>query len=290
VAYIVFKANRIEIENSLSIGRANDNELIIDEPTVSRNHALIKKIGEKFYIIDSGSSNGTFRDGKRIHSPILLENKSVIQCGNAQCVFYDNSMDNEVDETQLSITSNFIINSVVLIADIRGYTTFAETTPVKTVSRIMAKWFKAVTNTIEEHNGYIDSFIGDCVYARWDYTENNTELLKEVLIVAKTLNEITKKISSDVTNNEVSLSLGVGINVGEVIVGVDTNNTGLGDTVNTAFRFEAKTRELNSDIVVSKDVADLLDLCGETVTTQIKGKNEEVQVCTISFDKLNCDE
>jgi adenylate cyclase len=286
VAYIVFKANRIEIENSLSIGRANDNELIIDEPTVSRNHALIKKIGEKFYIIDSGSSNGTFRDGKRIHSPILLENKSVIQCGNAQCVFYDNSMDNEVDETQLSITSNFIINSVVLIADIRGYTSFAESTPVKIVSRIMAKWFKAVTHTIEEHNGYIDSFIGDCVYARWDYNDNNAELLKEVLKVAKSLNDITRKISSDVTSNEVSLSLGVGINVGEVIVGVDTNNTGLGDTVNTAFRLEAKTRELNSDIIVSKEVSDILDICKNTIKTQIKGKNEEIEVCAINFDEI----
>lgn len=286
MAYIVFKTNRIEINKSLSIGRASDNELIIDEPTVSRNHALIKKIGEKFYIIDSGSSNGTFRDGKRIHSPILLENKSVIQCGNAQCVFYDNTIDTEVDETQLAITSNFVINSVVLIADIRGYTSFAEATPVKTVSKIMSQWFKEVTKTIEDNNGFIDSFIGDCVYARWDFNEDDEKLLKNILQVSKQLNDITKNISTDVTNEKSELKLGVGIHVGEVIVGIDTNNTGLGDTVNIAFRLESKTRDLNSDIIVSKEVCEMLDICKETVKTHIKGKNEEIEVCTISFDEV----
>lgn len=45
--------------NTYLLGRGNQNDLIIDEPCVSRRHATIKQIGNKFKIIDQ-STNGTY--------------------------------------------------------------------------------------------------------------------------------------------------------------------------------------------------------------------------------------
>ena len=199
MAYIVYKSNRIEIGTSLSIGRSSDNEIVVDEPTVSRNHALVKQIGQKYYLIDVGSSNGTFKDAKRVHNPTLLENKSIVQCGNMQFIFYDNSVDDGDDETQIAMTSSFVMDSIVLVADIKGYTAFTEAMDIRIVSKVMSKWFKQISGVIEETNGYIDSFIGDCVYARWDLENNFEDLAIKVLNTARKINEITRNITKDDT-------------------------------------------------------------------------------------------
>lgn len=287
MAYLVYKANRIELESSsISIGRAKSCELVIDESTVSRNHSIIKQIGEKYYVIDSGSSNGTFKDGKRVHSPVLLEHKSLIQCGNAQVVFYDLVVDDdEDDETMLALTSNFIINSIVLIADIKGYTTFSELIPIRKVSKLMSHWFKDISHCIEDNNGFVDSFIGDCVYARWDVSSDKN-LILNILKTAKQMNNITRNLADKITDGEHKLNLGIGIHMGDIIVGADTNNTGLGDTINTAFRLEGQTRDLDVDIIISQDVYDILDIDKSLIDVKLKGKNQNSKICCISFDEI----
>ena len=286
MAYLVYKSNRIEIENSISIGRLDDNDIVVNETTVSRNHALIKKIAQKYYLIDVGSSNGTYKDGKRIHNPTLLDNKSVVQCGNMQFIFYDNIIESESEETQISLTSSFIVHSVVLVADIKGYTAFSEAIDIKIISRIMSKWFKQVSQIIEESNGLIDSFIGDCVYARWDIEDNLETVAKKVLLIAKQINEITKSITKEYTNGQFPLNVGIGITHGELIIGNDVYNSGLGDTANTAFRLEEKSKEFNLDIIIPKELAQKLGIEREWIMTKIKGKSKGIELCALRFDEV----
>ena len=286
MAYIIFKANKFQLNNEdFTIGRNSNNSLPIKENTVSRNHAIIRPIGDKYYIIDAGSSNGTYKDGIKIQgAPILLEDKSIVQCGNAQLVFRHDEED-EDDETLLAFSSNFIVNSIVLVADIRGYTSFSENTPIQIVSKIMAKWLKEVDRIITNSNGYIDSFIGDCVYARWD-DKTDKKTLIDVLNVAKNISVVTQDISSNLTNNKYILDVGVGINLGEVIVGAETNNTGLGDTINTAFRLEGQTRALDTDIIISKSAYDILDANLPLTNTKLKGKSGEIEICSIKYNDV----
>ena len=46
------------------IGRLNDKEIILDDVTVSRNHAFISVDDDELLIIDEGSTNGIFVNGK----------------------------------------------------------------------------------------------------------------------------------------------------------------------------------------------------------------------------------
>jgi adenylate cyclase len=286
VAYIVYKSNRVELNNSLSIGRSEDNEIVVNESTVSRNHALIKKIAHKYYLIDVGSSNGTYIDGKRIHNPTLLDNKSVVQCGNMQFIFYDNTIETDSEETQIALTSSFIVNSVVLVADIKGYTAFSEAIDIKVLSKIMSKWFKQVSFVIEESNGVIDSFIGDCVYARWDIDDNLESVARKVLLISKKINELTRDITKEHTNGQFPLNVGIGITYGELIIGNDVQNSGLGDTVNTAFRLEEKSKIFHVDIMITRELAEKLNIEREWITTQIKGKSKDIDLCAIRFDEV----
>lgn len=50
----------------LSIGRAGDCDLVLDEPTVSRRHAVLRRTPEGWVILDAGSTNGTRLNGWRV--------------------------------------------------------------------------------------------------------------------------------------------------------------------------------------------------------------------------------
>ena len=47
-----------------SIGRATDNDIFLDDVTVSRKHAEISREGKTYVVRDCGSLNGTYVDGQ----------------------------------------------------------------------------------------------------------------------------------------------------------------------------------------------------------------------------------
>lgn len=57
---------RILIPRKLVIGRADDCDLIIDEPGVSRHHAEIERNFQKIVVRDLGSANGTRVNGEPV--------------------------------------------------------------------------------------------------------------------------------------------------------------------------------------------------------------------------------
>src|SRR5438876_3142751 len=61
------------LQSSCSLGRATVNTIVLESPKISRRHALIhlQNIGE-FWLIDFGSSNGTFLNKRRIHQSVRL--------------------------------------------------------------------------------------------------------------------------------------------------------------------------------------------------------------------------
>ncbi len=57
----------------LSIGKLPNNDLVIDDPAVSRHHAEIEAEGGLFYITDQQSRNGTFINDEFIISRVLTQ-------------------------------------------------------------------------------------------------------------------------------------------------------------------------------------------------------------------------
>ncbi len=66
----------------LTIGRDPHNGLVIDHPTVSRCHARVERKDGSFVITDLGSTNGTFVNGKPIHTPFVLRTGDTIRIGS----------------------------------------------------------------------------------------------------------------------------------------------------------------------------------------------------------------
>ena len=59
-------------EQSIKIGRATNNEVVLYSAVVSRNHVKIEKTGEDWEVINLGS-NGTYVDGVQIERTKVLD-------------------------------------------------------------------------------------------------------------------------------------------------------------------------------------------------------------------------
>lgn len=65
------------------IGREDNNDIVLPDKKVSKQHATIYWKGESFEIVDQDSSNGTVLNGDLIHDPTPLNDGDRIQIGNA---------------------------------------------------------------------------------------------------------------------------------------------------------------------------------------------------------------
>jgi len=65
-------------EGITSIGRREDNDIVLDDPAVSREHAKIRIEEGKFVLYDLVSENGTFVNGERIANKEIVDNDEII--------------------------------------------------------------------------------------------------------------------------------------------------------------------------------------------------------------------
>ncbi len=92
---VIFRGNKtvrelILKDDSISIGRSPDNVVVLNEPVISRFHALVSKKAEGYVITDLESSDGTYLNDKKLspsNSEILTDG-DLIKVGNFRLIFY----------------------------------------------------------------------------------------------------------------------------------------------------------------------------------------------------------
>lgn len=71
----------VEVREPIDIGRECDG-IIVADPQTSRRHATLAPRGASIVVEDLGSTNGTFLDGTRIGSPVVLMGRSTVRMGD----------------------------------------------------------------------------------------------------------------------------------------------------------------------------------------------------------------
>lgn len=78
---IFFKNKRIDeyifSSQIFSIGRSVDNNVMLDDPAVSRKHAIVKLVGNEYILTDLGSENGTLLNNEPVITEVLKNNDQI---------------------------------------------------------------------------------------------------------------------------------------------------------------------------------------------------------------------
>ena len=74
-------------QSSIVVGRGEDTDILIDNPSMSRRHAEFRQEGDGWLVEDLGSSNGTFIGGERLEGPRAVEEGTEVAFGKFSIVF-----------------------------------------------------------------------------------------------------------------------------------------------------------------------------------------------------------
>ena len=149
----------------------------------------------------------------------------------------------------------------VLFADLRAFTRFAEARLPFDVVFVINQYSRAMGTAIDRAGGHVDKFIGDGVMALFGVQADPEEACRQALAAARGIAAAMDELNETLKNDlDAPFKIGIGIHIGSVIVGEmgyagAMSVTAIGDTVNTASRLEAMTKELGCQLVVSTAVA-----------------------------------
>jgi class 3 adenylate cyclase/DNA-binding response OmpR family regulator len=148
----------------------------------------------------------------------------------------------------------------VLFADLRGFSTFAnKTSPEKTVETINV-YVEAAVEAILQEKGTLDKFIGDAVMAFFNaplvQPDHVLRAVRAALLVKQAIGDVQKQLPP-----EYQLNFGVGVCVGEAVVGnIGTprlmNYTVMGDSVNKAKRLQEHAYD--GQILISQETLEVI--------------------------------
>jgi pSer/pThr/pTyr-binding forkhead associated (FHA) protein len=71
----------------VTVGRAEDNTLVLEDRRVSAVHAFLEQVGARWCVRDVGSRNGTFLNGERLLAERVLEPGDEVRVGDSRLVY-----------------------------------------------------------------------------------------------------------------------------------------------------------------------------------------------------------
>jgi len=143
----------------------------------------------------------------------------------------------------------------VLFCDIRGFTSIAESQSAMETFEWLNVFFTQMSRAIATHEGFVDKFLGDAIFAVFDRVGNHAE---DAMKAAVAMQESLQAFNRDRLqyNLEQIIQVGIGIHTGIGLIGTigseqRMDSTVIGDVVNTAARLEELTKLYGCPILAS---------------------------------------
>ncbi len=165
------------LEGNCSIGRAVLNSLVVDSPKVSRLHSIIHlEENGAFWLIDLGSSNGTFLNKRRIQEPVRLHDQEEINIGGRAFIFHQPGGKSSAElRPNAVVTVQEVVNidCWLLVADIKNFTPLSRSMPSGDLATLVSAWLGSCKEIIERHRGTVNKYLGDGILAFWRDESNS---------------------------------------------------------------------------------------------------------------------
>jgi adenylate cyclase len=167
---------RKAIRAACYLGRSPANDVVLANDKASRRHAMVNLQGQgDYWLVDLGSSNGTYLNGRRIAQPAQLQDGDRVGIGGDTMIFRHPAKPGlepaESAEVAKTIQDIKAVPCWLLVADIEGSTAFVQKLPPGEAPKVTANWLADCRQAIEGHRGMINKFLGDGFLAYWPSPE-----------------------------------------------------------------------------------------------------------------------
>ncbi len=176
----------------------------------------------------------------------------------------------------------------IIFSDLRGFTTLSEKLAPEDVVALLNPYLEAMSKVIYKHGGTVDKYEGDAIIAFFGepvpFKDHAVRALHTALDMRVALVELRKQWAQEGRPSQIEM--GIGINSGEVFVGLlgsekRINYTVIGDNANLASRLQDLTKTYAWPILISEStnqqVKDEFDTEFVDAVT-VKGKTQAVNV------------
>src|SRR5437762_6809563 len=265
-AWLETACERFPIIGNCSIGRGPKSTVVLDSPKVSRRHAIInvQNIGE-FWLIDLGSSNGTFVNHRRLQQPVRLTDQDQVVIGDRIFIFHQpEEISDEYRTTFAERTIREIANVPcwLLVADIENFTPLSRSLTSDKLATLIGGWVAACKEIIEAHEGMIDKYLGDGFLAYWRGDPKTTK------DIAATLAKLKEAQARNEPRFRLALHFGFVAIGGVPSMGEESL---MGKEVNFVFRMEKLAGSLDISLLASASAKSKL---GKLIKAEQAGSHE----------------
>jgi adenylate cyclase len=160
------------VRGTCFFGRSATSNIVLSDDNVSRRHAMVHLQGrDEFWLLDLGSSNGTYLNGRRLSQPTRLTDRDVIKIGDHSFTFRNPKAGAGSETTAMGAEKTVqeikSLNCWLLLADIEASTQFIKRLPADEAPRLTGRWLANCKQIIDESHGTINKFLGDGFLAYW---------------------------------------------------------------------------------------------------------------------------
>lgn len=184
----------------------------------------------------------------------------------------------------------------ILFLDIRNFTGLMESQSEQSVITVVRRLFTAFNQIIKNLQGKVVEMAGDNLYAVFGLQTNLREAVNNAYLAAKTMFQTVNMFNEAYAMpfNGGPLQIGVGLHAGRVFVSEfaldgPAQLSVMGLPVNIASRLQAKTKELNNDMLISEYAYNMIDAKGigsdkQTVLLQGISQSQQVRLAGKPYD------
>ena len=151
-----------------------------------------------------------------------------------------------------------------LFSDIAGFTTLSESLAPDALVAVLGEYFERMSETIREHSGTVDKYIGDAIMAFWGAPRPLKDHAVAACRCALAMRDRLAAMQAEwARQGKPAMNARIGINTGLAVVGNigspnRMNYTAMGDAVNLASRLEGLNKSYGTGIMIGESTAALV--------------------------------
>jgi len=182
----------------------------------------------------------------------------------------------------------------VFNSDIRGFTSMSEGAKPETIVEMLNEYFEMMTETVFQHEGTLDKYMGDGLMAVWGAPVLHADdAIRAVECALNQMEALGRFNRTRLGDNLAPLAVGIGIHTGPLVAGYIGSSkalsyTVIGDTANTSARIcgHAKSGQILVSENTLKALRDRYEY-DELPPAKLKGKNKPFPLFNIKSRKAS---